>query len=98
MKSFSEAKFLDGDFFVQRVKSGVIFIRTMRKPTMWFPNRSGMNQAIQAQKHARSLEFQIQEEEGLYYQCSENKGADQLRKCEAALRLCFRICRMLVFA
>ena len=28
--------------------------------------------------------------EGLYYPCSENKGADQLRgHCEADLRLCF---------
>ena len=33
------------------------------------------------------------EEEGLYYLCSENKGADQLRGYrEADLRLCFRIC------
>ena len=29
---------------------------------------------------------------------SENKGADQLRSyCEADLRLCFRLCRLLVF-
>ena len=28
------------------------------------------------------------------YQCSENKGADQLRSyCAAHLRLCFRICK-----
>ena len=32
--------------------------------------------------------------EGLYYPCSENKGADQLRGYrEADLRLCFRICK-----
>ena len=32
------------------------------------------------------------EVEELYYPCSENKGADQLRSyCEADLRLCFRI-------
>ena len=31
--------------------------------------------------------------------CSENKGADQLRGYrEADLRLCFRICKMLVFS
>ena len=30
----------------------------------------------------------------LYYLCSENKGADNR---EADLRLCFRICRLLVF-
>ena len=34
----------------------------------------------------------------LYYPCSENKGADQLRGYrEADLRLCFRICNLLVF-
>ena len=64
---------------------------------MWFPNRSDTNRAVQAQKQARSLKFRIKEE-GVYYPCSENKGADQLRSyCEADLRLCFRICRLLVF-
>ena len=34
----------------------------------------------------------------LYYPSSENKGADQLRGYRAAdLRLCFRICRTLIF-
>ena len=34
----------------------------------------------------------------MHYPCSENKGADQLRGYrEADLRLCFRICRLLVF-
>ena len=34
-----------------------------------------------------------------YYLCSENKGADQLRGyCETDLRLCFRLCRLLVFS
>ena len=48
---------------------------------------------------ARSLKFQMKVEEGLYYPCSENKGADQLRSyCEADLRLCFRLCRLLVFS
>ena len=37
--------------------------------------------------------------EGLYYPCSENKGADQLcGYCEADLRLCFRICKKPVFS
>ena len=45
-----------------------------------------------------SLKFWILEKEGLYYLCSENKGADQLRGYhEADLRLCFRKCRLLVF-
>ena len=34
----------------------------------------------------------------MYYPSSENKGADQLRGYrEADLRLCFRICKLLVF-
>ena len=35
----------------------------------------------------------------MYYLCSENKGADQLRGYrEADLRLCFRICKKPVFS
>ena len=35
----------------------------------------------------------------MYYPCSENNGADQLRgHREADLRLCFRICGLLVFS
>ena len=35
----------------------------------------------------------------MYYPCSENKGADQLRGYrEADLRLCFRICKKPVFS
>ena len=43
---------------------------------------------------ARGLKFRTKEVEGLYYPCSENKGADQLGGYrEADLRLCFRICK-----
>ena len=64
---------------------------------MWFPNRSDTNQPVQSQKRARSLKFRIQVEEELYYLSSENKGVDQLRGYrEADLRLCFRLCRLLV--
>ena len=70
----------------------------MRKPTLWFLTRSDTNQAVQVQKVARDLKFRIWKVEGLYYMCSENKGADQLRVYrEADLRLCFRLCRTLVF-
>ena len=73
--------------------------RVMRKPTFWYPTWSYTNQAVQLQKMARGLTFRIKEVEGLYYICSENKGADQLRGYrEADLRLCFRICKMLVFS
>ena len=65
---------------------------------MWIPNRSDTNQSVQSQKQARSMKFWIYQVEELYYPCSENKGADQLRGYrEADLRLCFRLCRLLVF-
>ena len=70
----------------------------MRKPTMWFPNRFDTNQAVQALMRARGWKFWIYKGEELYYPCSENKGADQLRGYrEADLRLCFRLCILLVF-
>ena len=53
---------------------------------------------MQSQKQVRSLKFRILIEEGSYYLCHENKGADQLCSyCTADLRLCFRLCRLLVF-
>ena len=71
----------------------------MRKPTFWFPTWSDTNRAVQPQKMDRGLKFRIKEVEGLYYPCSVNKGADQLRGYrEADLRLCFRICKMFVFS
>ena len=70
----------------------------MRKPTIRVPTRSDTNQAVQSQKMARGWRFCIQKIEDLYYLCSENKDADQLRSYyEADLRLCFRICRLSVF-
>ena len=72
--------------------------RLVGKPTMWFPNRSDTKRPVQSQKTATSLKFWMYVEERLYYPCSENKGADQLRSyCKADLRLCFRLCRLLVF-
>ena len=53
--------------------------RLVGKQTMWFSNRSDTNRPVQAQKQGRSLKFCSQVEEELYYPCSENKGADQLR-------------------
>ena len=51
------------------------------------------------EKMARGLKFRILKVKGLYYLCSENKGADQLRcNREADLCLCFRMCKMLVFS
>ena len=71
----------------------------MRKPALWFLTWSDTNRAVQLQKMARGLKFRILKVVGLYYLCSENKGADQLRGYrEADLRLCFRICKTLVFS
>ena len=40
---------------------------------MWFPNRSDTNQAVQSKKPARTLKLWIEEEEEVYYLCSEKK-------------------------
>ena len=50
----------------------------MRKPTFWCSTWSDTNRALQPQKMARGLKFQISKVEGLYSLCRENKGADQL--------------------
>ena len=69
----------------------------MRKTNNLGSNQVHTNRPVQSQKIARSLQFLMKEEEGLYYPCSENKGADQLRDYrEADLRLCFRICRLVL--
>ena len=51
----------------------------MRKPVVRVSDRSDTNWAVQPQKMARGLKVLIYKVEGLYYLCSENKGADQLR-------------------
>ena len=51
----------------------------MRKPVFGVSDQSHKNRAVQPQKIARGLKFRIKVVEGLYYTCSENKGADQLR-------------------
>ena len=48
------------------------------KQSSGFPTRSDTNQAVQAQRMARGWKFRVYKVEELYYQCSENKGADQL--------------------
>ena len=59
------------------------------------PRHNMFLSAVQPQKMAKTLEFRIKVEEGLYYPYSENKGADQLSGyCEAELRLCFRLCKI----
>ena len=84
----------------EELLSKILYLsRVMRKPTFWFPTWSDTNQTVQSLKMARGLKFWIKKVEGLHYLCSENKGADQLRGYrEDDLRLCFRICKMLVFS
>ena len=82
-----------------------LFLHSNKWASLWenrssgFPTRSDTNWSVQPQKMAKGLKFRIQEVKGLYYLYSENKGADQLRGYrEAGLRLCFRICKKLVFS
>ena len=71
----------------------------MRKQTIWAPTRSDTNRAIHAQKMSRGWKFWNKKVQELYYPCSENKGADQLRGIrEAGLRLCFRLGKNPVFS
>ena len=73
--------------------------RNVGKPTMLILTWSDTNQAVQLVEMARGLKSSIAEVEGLYYPCSENKGADQLPgHRETDLCLCFRICKLLVFS
>ena len=70
----------------------------MRKPVFGVSDQIPHKPGCTKHKMARGLKFRIQEVEGLCYQCSESKGADQLRSYrEADLRLCFRICKKPVF-
>ena len=66
---------------------------------MWILTRSDTNQAVQLLEMARGSKFCIKEVEVLYYPSSENKGADQLCGYRTTdLRLCFCICKTLVFS
>ena len=67
--------------------------------SLWFLTWSETNRCVLLQKKARNLKFQIYIGEELYYLSSENKSADQLCSyCKADLRLCFRICKNVVFS
>ena len=73
--------------------------RVTSKPVFRFPTTSDTNQVVQPQKMTRDLKFRIKEVKGLYYQCRENIGADQLHSYRTAdLCLCFHICRKQVFS
>ena len=64
-----------------------------------FLTRSVTDRAVQPQKMARGLKFQIKKVKGLYYLCMENKGDDQLYGfSKADLRLYFCISKKQVFS
>ena len=66
----------------------------VRKPVFGVSDQVRHKPGCKIKEDGRILEV-----EGLYYPCSENKGADQLRGYrEAGLRLCFRICKQPVFS
>ena len=52
---------------------------TKKNVSLGFQARSDTKWTVQLQKMARGCTFRIKEEEELYYICSENIGADQLR-------------------
>ena len=54
------------------------------KPVFGVFNQVDTNQPVWPQTIASGLRFQIYEVEGLNYQCSKNKGSDQLHGCCAA--------------
>ena len=89
-----------GNGFIKFQISWLCYLsRNVRKPTKWILARSDTNQAVQPLEIVRGVKFCMKEVEVLFYPCSENKGADQLSGyCEADLRLCFRICKTLVFS
>ena len=71
----------------------------MRKPVFGVSNQAPYKPGCTTTQDGKRLEISYIESRGIYYPCSENKGADQL--CgyrEADLRLCFRICKKLVFS
>ena len=59
--------------------------RVARKFVFGVLTSSDTIRAVQPQKMARGLKFRANKIEGLYYLCSENKGADQLRSSTAEL-------------
>ena len=69
----------------------------MRKPTIWFPNKSHTKRSVQLKKTASSLKFRIYKEEELYYREAKTKALISFA-VTADMRLCFRLCKLLVFS
>ena len=93
---FSSVGILHAGRFIPRIFIGNYEMSLcVRKPTILVPTRSETNEAVQSQKMVRGWKFWTQKVEDLCYQCSENTHLCSY--CEADLRLCFRLCRLLVF-
>ena len=70
----------------------------MRKPVFRVSDQVQHKPGCTTTEDVWKLEILYKEEEGLYYLCSENKGADQLCGYRTAdLHLCFCICKNQVF-
>ena len=63
--------------------------RVMKKPVFEVSDRvrHKKRQAVQPQNMARGLTFLIEEVEGLFYQCNENKDTDQLHSSAQLIRV-----------
>ena len=80
-------------------QSGLAYMSLVQRKPVFGVSDQVRHKAVQLQKMARGLKVWILEVVGLYYLCSENKGADQLRGYSTAdLRLCFHICKKPVFS
>ena len=70
--------------------------KTNKQTIIWVSTRSEPGCTVT--EDGWRLEILDLESKELYYPCIETKDADQLRSyCEADLRFCFRLCRLLVF-
>ena len=75
--------------------------RLMRKPTMWFSNRSDTNLSVMTDDGKR-LKILDLEKKGWGWNCTIHVAKTKVPisfaiYCEADLRLWFRICRLLAF-
>ena len=89
---------ISGERLQDHWSSCIMWAATRKNRSSGFQTWSDTNQPVQSQKQARSLKIRIHKEEGLCYPSSENEGADQMNSyCTVDLRLCFCICKNLVF-
>ena len=82
-----------------RPSENYLFLNVMVNFVIVNQKLTGSTLHIEKKSDYTIFKFWILIVEELYYPCSENKGADQLRSyCEADLRFCFRIGKNPVFS